>query len=161
MMLSINLSGQSLSDPNFLKFIIKQLDRYEVPAKMICFEVTETAAITNLTDAMALFKELKNRGCSFSLDDFGSGLSSFNYLKNLPIDCVKIDGSFVKEILTDDVGRAMVESINHIGHLMGIETVAEFVENEATKELLREIGVDFAQGYGIAEPVPLKEILQP
>jgi diguanylate cyclase (GGDEF)-like protein/PAS domain S-box-containing protein len=159
--LSINLSGQSLSDPNFLGFINKQLTTYEIAPESICFEVTETAAITNLTDAMTFFEELKTRGCSFSLDDFGSGLSSFSYLKNLPVDCVKIDGAFVKDMVSDEIDRAMVESINRIGHLMGIKTIAEFVENSEIEELLRGIGVDFVQGYGIAKPRPLEEILQP
>jgi len=158
--LSINLSGQSLGDANFLSFIIKQLNKYRLPAELICFEVTETAAITNLSDAMNLFDELKKRGCSFSLDDFGSGLSSFSYLKNLPVNCVKIDGAFVKDMVTDEVDRAMVESINRIGHLIGIQTIAEFVENEAIESLLRKIGVDFVQGYGIARPIPLKEVLE-
>jgi len=157
--LSINLSGQSLGDANFLSFIIKQLDKYQLPPELICFEVTETAAITNLTDAMSLFDELKKRGCAFSLDDFGSGLSSFNYLKNLPVDCVKIDGAFVKDMVADEVDRAMVESINRIGHLIGIQTIAEFVENEAIESLLKKIGVDFVQGYGIAKPKPLEEVL--
>ena len=158
--LSINLSGQSLGDANFLGFIIKQLNIYQIPAELICFEVTETAAITNLTDAMNLFDELRKRGCAFSLDDFGSGLSSFSYLKNLPVDCVKIDGAFVKDMLTDEVDRAMVESINRIGHLIGIMTIAEFVENKELEKLLRKIGVDFVQGNGIAKPMPLKEVLK-
>ncbi len=158
--LSINLSGQSLGDANFLGFIIKQLNKYQLPAELICFEVTETAAITNLSDAMNLFDELKKRGCAFSLDDFGSGLSSFSYLKNLPVDCVKIDGAFVKDMENDEVDRAMVESINRIGHLIGIQTIAEFVENEKIESLLKEIGVDFVQGYGIAKPIPLEEVLE-
>lgn len=158
--LSINLSGQSLGDATFLSFVIKNLNHYKLPAQLICFEVTETAAITNLSDAMKFFEELKQRGCAFSLDDFGSGLSSFSYLKNLPVDCVKIDGAFVKDMENDDIDRAMVESINRIGHLIGIKTIAEFVENREIEALLKDIGVDFVQGYGIAKPVPLQEILE-
>jgi len=158
--LSINLSGQSLGDANFLNFITRQFSKYKFPAQLICFEVTETAAITNLTDAMKLFDELKKRGCSFSLDDFGSGLSSFNYLKNLPVDYVKIDGAFVKDMVSDEIDREMVESINRIGHLMGIQTIAEFVENKEIETLLRKVGVDFVQGYGIAKPLPLKMVFE-
>ncbi len=157
---SINLSGQSLADDNFLEFIVEQLELSGLDTERICFEITETAAITNLTRAMALFGELRQRGCRFSLDDFGSGLSSFAYLKTLPVDYLKIDGAFVKDILEDKIDEAMVEAIHKVGHVMALQTIAEFVENDAIAERLRQIGVNFAQGYGIARPEPFDEVLQ-
>ena len=152
---AINLSGTSICDENFLGFVLEQFAHWQVPPERICFEITETAAITNLVSAAALIRELKNIGCRFALDDFGSGMSSFGYLKHLPVDYLKIDGSFVKDMLQDAIDCAMVEAINHIGHVMGIETIAEFAENDAIVTKLREIGVDFAQGYGIQVPEPL------
>ncbi|MCK5120394.1 MAG: EAL domain-containing protein, partial [Methylococcales bacterium] len=124
----------------------------------ICFEITETAAIGNLTYATKFIHELRNKGCLFSLDDFGSGLSSFAYLKNLPVDYLKIDGFFIKDILDDPVDLAMVKSINEVGHVMGKKTIAEFVENKEIFDLLNTLGVDYAQGYGIAKPKPLDEL---
>ncbi len=156
---SINLSGQSLADDNFLDFILEQLKLSGLDPKLICFEITETAAITNLNHAMKLFGELRQRGCRFSLDDFGSGLSSFGYLKTLPVDYLKIDGAFVKDILDDKVDETMVEAIHKVGHVMELQTIAEFVENDAIAERLRQIGVNYAQGYGIARPEPLEGIL--
>lgn len=156
---SINLSGQSLADDHFLDFILEQLELSQLNPELICFEITETAAITNLTRAMKLFGELKQRGCRFSLDDFGSGLSSFGYLKTLPVDYLKIDGAFVKDILSDKIDEAMVEAIHKVGHVMQLQTIAEFVENDEIAERLRQIGVNYAQGYGIAHPEPLDEIL--
>jgi len=155
---SINLSGPSISDKNFLMFIIEQFDRMRVAPEKICFEITETAAITNLAGAKHLITTLKNLGCSFALDDFGSGVSSFAYLKNLEVDLIKIDGVFVKEICEDSVSRALVKSINDMGHAMGKRTIAEVVENQAIFEELRRIGVDYAQGYGIAAPRPLSTL---
>ena len=156
---SINLSGLSLSDEGMLNFITKTFEHYSIPTTKICFEITETAAIGSLNNATNFIQHLRKMGCSFSLDDFGSGLSSFAYLKNLPVDYLKIDGLFVKDILDDQVDLAMVRSINEVGHVMGKKTIAEFVENRQIFDFLNELGVDYAQGYGIAKPVPLDELL--
>jgi len=155
---SINLSGYSITDESFLRFLTSQFNHYAVPADRICFEITETAAISNLATAARFIDTLRRQGCRFALDDFGSGMSSFAYLKNLPVDFLKIDGSFVRDIMEDEIDFAMVRSINDIGHVMGKKTIAEFVENNEIKLRLKEIGVDFAQGYGIARPAPLAEI---
>ncbi len=155
---SVNLSGLSMSDETMLTFISEQFIKWAIPAHKICFEVTETAAIANLSYATQFINQLKQRGCLFSLDDFGSGLSSFAYLKNLPVNYLKIDGLFVKDILDDKVDLAMVKSINEVGHVMGKKTIAEFVENEQIFNLLNVLGVDYAQGYGIGKPVPLDEL---
>ena len=152
---SINLSGQSLGDKNFLQYVVDEFARTGVSAKRICFEITETSAIANIGRAKNLISVLKQYGCCFALDDFGSGMSSYSYLKNLNVDSLKIDGAFVKDMVQDPVDFAMVESINRIGHVMGIKTIAEFVENETILAKLRIIGVDYAQGYGIHKPEPL------
>ncbi len=152
----INLSGTSLADEEFLDFIQEQFKQSPVPPEKICFEVTETAAIANLTRAKTFMQVLKTQGCRFALDDFGSGLSSFAYLKTLPVDYLKIDGSFVKDIAEDEVSLALVRSINDVGKVMGKQTIAEFVENEAILEKLCEIEVDYAQGYGVAHPAPIE-----
>ena len=152
---AINLSGMSICDEHFLEYVLQQFDLFKVAPNLICFEITETAAIINLASAAGFIRELKNIGCRFSLDDFGSGMSSFAYLKHLSVDYLKIDGAFVKDMLLDPIDCAMVEAINHIGHVMGIQTIAEFVENNQIQEKLREIGVDFAQGYGVEKPHPL------
>jgi len=157
-MISINLSTQSLCDDNLLPFVLDQLRRTGVDAHRICFEITETAAIANLSRARQFITALQARGCRFSLDDFGSGLSSFGYLKNLPVDFLKIDGAFVRDILDDPIDLALVESINQIGHILGIQTIAEYVENDRIADLLRRVGVDYGQGYGIARPAPLAEL---
>lgn len=155
---SINLSGLSFCDETMLDFIYEQFDLWQLPAHKICFEITETAAIANLSSTIKFITSLRTHGCSFSLDDFGSGLSSFGYLKNLPVDYLKIDGLFVKDILDDKVDLAMVKSINEVGHVMDKKTIAEFVENEAIFNLLQKLGVDYAQGYGISKPVLLTEL---
>ncbi|MFT3736756.1 MAG: EAL domain-containing protein [Rhodocyclaceae bacterium] len=158
--LSINLSGTSINQDGFLPFVVEQINRTQPPVGTICFEITETAAIGNLTAFGRMMHELKALGCLFSLDDFGSGMSSFAYLKHLPVDYVKIDGAFVKDIEDDLTDRAMVEAINNIAHVMGIRTVAEFVENEGIRRQLDAIGVDFLQGYGIGHPRPASEVLE-
>jgi diguanylate cyclase (GGDEF)-like protein/PAS domain S-box-containing protein len=152
---SINLSGQTLCDDGFLQFVTSAIQASGVPPQYLCFEITETTAIANLSRAVDLIKTLKGMGCRFALDDFGSGLSSFGYLKNLPVDYLKIDGAFVKDMESNPIDKAMVHSINEIGHLMGIETVAEFVGNETVMHMLSEMGVDYAQGYHIGKPQPL------
>lgn len=152
---SINLSGASLNDENMVAFITEQFNRFAIPADKVCFELTETAIIANLKRADYFINSLRDLGCRFSLDDFGSGLSSFAYLKNLPIDFLKIDGVFVKDIATDPVDLAMVKSINDIAHVMGKKTIAEFVENHAVLDLLKDLNVDFAQGYCHDVPAPL------
>lgn len=152
---AINLSGGSVNDPGTLKEIGEQLARCEIPEGMISFEITETTAISNLSTASYFIRTLKQAGCHFSLDDFGSGLSSFAYLKNLPVDYLKIDGAFVKDLADDPIDRAMVQAINQIGHVMNLKTIAEFVENDAIMQRLGDIGVDYAQGYGVSKPTPL------
>jgi len=149
---SINLSGLSTSDPSLANYIESLQKIYKIQASNITFEITETAAIQNIENCLNLINKLKSKGFQFSLDDFGSGLSSFTYLKNLNIDYLKIDGSFVKEIVNDPASFAMVKSINEVGHAMNLKTIAEFVENEEIFLKLKEIGVDFAQGYFIDKP---------
>ena len=153
----INLSGHSLGNEEFLEFLMLQFDETNIRPDKLCFEITETAAIANLSSAARFMTVLRERGCRFSLDDFGRGLSSFAYLKQLPVDFLKIDGLFVKDIVDDPSDLAMVKSINDIGHAMGKKTIAEFVENQAILQKLRlqEMGVDFAQGYGIGLPRPM------
>jgi diguanylate cyclase (GGDEF)-like protein/PAS domain S-box-containing protein len=157
---SLNLSGASISDDRFLGFVREQFSLFDVPHNSICFEITETAAIANLDKATYFIQELKALGCRFSLDDFGAGMSSFAYLKHLPVDYVKIDGGFVKDLADDPIDRAMVEAINNVGHVMGKQTIAEFVDSERVMAVLREIGVDYAQGYGVAKPRPFAARLQ-
>jgi diguanylate cyclase (GGDEF)-like protein/PAS domain S-box-containing protein len=156
--LNINISGQSLSDEYFLDFVVEQIEHHSIDPTRICFEITETAAIANRAKALNFISELRSRGCKFALDDFGSGLSSFAYLKNLPVDYLKIDGHFVRGIADDPISDAMVESVNHIGHVMGIKTIAEFVEDDRVLQRLRELGVDCAQGYWISKPCPIAEV---
>ena len=153
---AINLSGATLSDDDFIDYVRRQFDLYRIPPGMICFEITETSAIANLSSAKRFIQALKKLGCRFSLDDFGTGMSSFSYLKHLPVDYIKIDGSFVTEMLNSKVDRAMVESIAHIARVMGKRTVAEFVESNEILQALREIGVDYGQGYAIGKPAPFE-----
>ena len=150
--LAINLSGTSLSEDRFLEFVIDELKKHKLPKSAICFEITETAAISNLSRVVHFMQTLKKLGCMFSLDDFGSGLSSFTYLKNLPVDYLKIDGQFVSNVVDDSVDESMVKAISEVGHAMGIETIAERVETKQVLDKLGALGVEFAQGYYIARP---------
>jgi diguanylate cyclase (GGDEF)-like protein len=159
LMIAINLSGTSLGNDDFLERIGYLLDESELAPTNFCFEVTETAAIANLKQATKFLSKLRSKGCKIALDDFGSGLSSFAYLKDLPIDYLKIDGYFVKDIAVDKIDKAFVESINQIGQVMGLKTIAEFVENDAILKILTNIGVNYAQGYGIHKPSPFDEVL--
>jgi diguanylate cyclase (GGDEF)-like protein/PAS domain S-box-containing protein len=154
----INLSGQSLTDKTFLEFVVRQIRNSGFKADRISFEITETAVIANLNTAITFISTLKDLGCHFALDDFGSGFASFGYLKRLPIDYLKIDGMFVRGIVDDPVNYAMVKSIHEIAEMMGIETVAEYVEDEMTKQALAEIGINYVQGYHIGKPVTFNPI---
>ena len=149
---SINLSGNSLGEDDFADFVIGELERSAIPAHKICFEVTETAAITRLGAATRLISRLKELGCLFALDDFGSGLSSFGYLKNLPVDFLKIDGQFIRDIVTDPIDFSMVKSWEN-------KLSPSLSENDEILEKLREIGINYAQGYGIGKPRPIDELL--
>ena len=151
---AINISGASLGDDEFLDYVQKQFVLHGVPHARICFEITETTAVASLSKATQFMTTLRALGCRFALDDFGVGVSSFSYLKHLPVDYLKIDGSFVKDMLADPVNRAMVEAIHRIGHIMGKKTIAESVERRETLQALRAIGVDYAQGFAIAVPAP-------
>ena len=153
--ISINISGQTIGSPDMLKFIIDKMEETGAPAGQIIFEVTETAAIENITSATSFMLTLRGCGFRFSLDDFGSGLSSFTYLKKLPVDFLKIDGAFVRDILSDPVDYAMVRSINELGQLLGKETIAEFVETTGLADELERMGVNYVQGYAFAKPRPL------
>jgi diguanylate cyclase (GGDEF)-like protein len=150
--IAINLSGTSLSEDRFLEDVIKELEKSKLPPGAICFEITETAAISNLSRVVHFMQTLKKLGCKFSLDDFGSGLSSFTYLKNLPVDYLKIDGQFISNVADDTVDESMVKAIQQVGHAMGIETIAERVETKSVLEKLSSLGIEFAQGYYIARP---------
>ena len=149
---AINLSGASISEDDFLGFVCDQFERFAIPHQSICFEITETNAVTSLSKATDFMLALQARGCRFALDDFGVGLSSFTYLKHLPADFVKIDGSFVVDMLENPVNRAMVQAIHNIGHILGKKTIAESVESVAILDALDVIGVDYAQGFAVARP---------
>jgi len=151
---SINLSGQSVGDNKLCQFIIEQQEKWGINPANICFEITENAAITHIEQAITFINLLNNKGFLFALDDFGTGMSSFSYLKNLPVNFLKIDGCFVKDILDDPIDRAMIKSINEIGHILGLKTIAEYVENAEIQAELTDMKIDYLQGYGIEKPQP-------
>ena len=148
----VNLSGASLSDSDFFSFIKEAISRHHLQPESLCFEITETAAIANLSNAVKFINEIRGLGCQFALDDFGAGLSSFSYLKEIPVDYLKIDGSFVRDMVHNPMNHAIVRAINEIGHVAGLRTIAEYVEDSSILEALRDIGVDLAQGYGVSKP---------
>ncbi len=156
---AINLSGQSLGDDDFLKFIEEEIDQSSVKDSSLCFEITESAAVSNLKKAQAFIDRLRERGCQISLDDFGAGLSSFAYLKNFNVDTLKIDGSFIRDIAENRISESMVAAITQVAKVMNLKTVAEYVESEETLALIRELGVDFAQGHIIGRPIALESTL--
>ena len=156
---ALNLSGATLGDESSLRYLKEQLKLNRLPPEVFCFEITETVAISNLPAALGLIRELRAMGCRFALDDFGSGLCSFSYLKNLPVDYLKIDGAFVRDLGRDAFNRTLVNNINDIGHLLGKQTVAECAEDAETIGILAELGVDYAQGFAIAPPQPIEELL--
>jgi diguanylate cyclase (GGDEF)-like protein len=160
----INLSGRSLGEEGLHRYIEERLAEHRVPHAAVCFEITETATIAHMHHALALIQALRAQGCRFALDDFGTGLSSFAYLKHLPVDFLKIDGAFVRDIAREPVNQVIVKAINEIAHALGIETIAEFVEDRETLDTVRALGVDYGQGYGIALPTALEDydpLLQP
>jgi len=157
---AINLSGQTISSPGMLKFIIDKMEKTGVSAEHIVFEVTETTVMANISAATNFMLTLRGCGCRFSLDDFGSGLSSFTYLKKLPVDFLKIDGSVIRDILSDPVDYAIVKAINELGHLLGKETIAEFVDTNELGDELRSMGINYVQGYAYAQPRPLNNYAQ-
>jgi diguanylate cyclase (GGDEF)-like protein len=152
---AINLSARSLNDAQFIDFVKAQFVKYRLPPHVICFEITETAAIANIDQASQFIEELKQMGCHFALDDFGSGMNCFAYLKQLKIDYLKIDGSFIQNITTEKIDQELVACMHRIAHVLGVKTVAEWVENDEILQTLREIGIDYAQGYGLHRPEPL------
>lgn len=156
---SINLSGNSLTDPLFKDHVQRLFDEYQIPCHYICFEITESVAIVNLQNTLAFIEHFREQGCSFALDDFGSGFSSYGYLKHFPADFVKIDGHFVRDLLDDHYDKAIVKSIHDVARAVGMRTIAEYVENEEILAALKLMGVDYVQGYAIARPAPLAELL--
>jgi len=157
---SINLSGHSMGNSEFISYLLETLQNSPIPCDKLCLEITETAAMSNMNQAIEFFSQLKALGCQIALDDFGSGLSSFGYLKKLPVDIVKIDGIFVADMDNNEIDHLMVRSINDLAHQMGKKTVAEFVENSPIIEQLMELEVDYAQGYFIGKPKPLAELVE-
>ena len=155
---AINLSGETLNDPNFVQFIKEAFKTYQIPPQLICFEITESVAIANILQAKLIITQLKELGCRFALDDFGSGMSSFGYLKSLPIDFLKIDGIFIREILQDPVNSFIVKSFHQVAQKMGIATIAEYIDSEEKLVQIKSLGIDYAQGYWIGKPQPLPKL---
>ena len=158
---AINLSALTIDDDGFPDFVIERLQQHGVPAGHVCFEITETAAVARLSRVVALMKRLRAAACRFSLDDFGAGMASFAYLKNLPVDYIKIDGSFIRDLGVDPMSSLIVRSVTDIGHQLGLQVVAEWVDNDAARDILRDLGVDYAQGYLLHRPSPVPRFGRP
>ncbi len=158
---AINLSGQSLNDSHFLDYVFEEIKRSKVDPQMLCFEITEQVAVEDISLVNNFIAGLKALGSTFSLDDFGTGMSSYGFLRTLDIDYLKIDGTFVKNIATDEVAKAMVQSISQVGHTMNLKVIAEYVENVEIVKILQDMGVDYGQGYHISKPKPLTDMLKP
>jgi two-component system CheB/CheR fusion protein len=156
----VNLSGVSLSDRTFVDFVTDELAESGVPPARVCFEITETSAVEHIDQAQEVMGTLRDLGCAFALDDFGQGMSSYGYLKNLPVSYLKIDGLFIQDIAKDSLDRAMVESINQLAQLYGLRTVAESVSSQAVLDVVRAIGIDLAQGHHVGSPKPLEKIAE-
>jgi EAL domain-containing protein (putative c-di-GMP-specific phosphodiesterase class I) len=156
---SINLSGQTLGDDDILSFVEEELRHSGIMARSLCFEITESAAVSNLAKAQAVIDRLKQHGCTIALDDFGAGLSSFAYLKNFNVDTLKIDGGFIRDITENRISESMVAAITQVAEVMGLQTVAEYVESDLTRQLITRLGVDFAQGHLVGKPLPLEKVL--
>ena len=156
---SVNLSGTSLNNESFLQFLKQRLTKCPLPAELFCFEITESVAVSDLDRIVEFINSLKEIGCSFALDDFGKGVSSLTYLKSLPVDYLKIDGSFIKELNINPASKVMVEAIKHIAEGIGLKTVAEFVENETILNSVRDLNVDYAQGFHLSRPVALMNLI--
>jgi EAL domain-containing protein (putative c-di-GMP-specific phosphodiesterase class I) len=156
---SINLSGQTIGDDDILEFIEEEIEHSGLPASSLCFEITESAAVSFLDKAQGFINHLRSLGCSIALDDFGAGLSSFAYLKNFNVDTLKIDGGFIQDITENRISESMVAAITQVAKVMELETVAEYVETKKARKLILELGVDFAQGHLIGKPVPIDSVL--
>ena len=158
LVLNLNLSASSIAEDSLLEFILQMFDKTVVKPHQICFELSETTLGHHLANASRLIKSLQEIGCSFALDNFGSGLASFTVLKDLKMDFIKIDGNLIRDISSDEIDRSMVESINSMAHLLGIRTIAESVDGEAAIEKLKSIGIDYAQGYYLGDLVKLDDL---
>jgi EAL domain-containing protein (putative c-di-GMP-specific phosphodiesterase class I) len=152
---ALNISEASINHQWFLEFVKEQLEQVKIPSQTLCFEIRETTAIANFSKVIEFIEELKALGCCFALDNYGHGLDSFEYIKHFPVDYLKIDGSFVKNLLNSEVDQAIVASFHHIGQVMKLKTITQLVENQSTLEKLKALGLDYAQGYAVSTPVPL------
>lgn len=158
--ISVNLSGQSLGDPSFHVYVQNLIESYSLDCTKLCFEITETAAITNIDEATKFMNRMKNYGVRFSLDDFGSGVSSFVYLKSLPVDYLKIDGQFISDLIDNPIDQATVRCITEVAKVTGKKTIAEWVEHETVETMLKDMGIDYTQGFFRHKPAPLDYLLE-
>lgn len=156
----VNISGETLRDEDFVFFLQSQIERCKFPSSLLCFEITETVAVTNVHQASSLIRRIRDLGCHFALDDFGSGMSSFTYLKHFAVDFLKIDAMFARDIATDAINLSIIKAIHEVGHSIGLQTIVEGVEDLSILPILKSLGIQYAQGYGIQRPRPLKAVTQ-